>query len=577
MKTSTRILVATSGLVYLITVVAVAAPDQLQRLWPWAETEGITSIESAGASQPARIAAPADSSRVGGANEPPTPTDPADLVGLQSNPTPASTEAKTARTTVPVEVGESTTTTSTPPHTETSDVPPATSSTGAPSTTEVNAPPSTTEVNTAETAPSTTEVETAETARTPPQSVIVTGTITESACPCTVTGSVELKGDIVLQGDLMVDGGALVARPGVTLDGNGFQIMFMNGGRADFQGTPTSTWSGDGSNANLSRDIEFRNLRRIMFHDNAGASTLRYFRVVDSGTTGVLGDYPLHWHHNGDSVRGTVVEGVVVLNGRNHAFVPHGSHGITFRDIIAKNIIEEAFWWDSPIGKEDGVGSIHRKFHTANNSNDIVVDHALVDGVDTGRKFKMRIAAYELGAGTGNVIKNSVARNVASGKQCSGFHWPQESNQNTGGNLWLFQNNAAHNPSGCSGIFVWQNDGNDHVISDFRSTTGIEHGAYLNSYEYRNVDVPSFTGHALGWEVRDSNIGHVTIFGHSLEGGPIKFTNVTMSSFVVDNSRGVGDPKPGTYVLENTNLTCSGIEIRSAVPGTEIIIDGNSC
>lgn len=405
----------------------------------------------------------------------------------------------------------------------------------------------------------------------------VDGEISGDACPCEVTGTVELKGTINLKGDLMVMGGTLVARPGVTVNGNGFQIMFMNGGRADFQGTEVFTWSGDGTNQNLSRDVNFNNLRRIMFHSGAGPSVIRYVSVKNSGNNSVLGDYPLHWHMNGSSVSGTLVEGVVVVGGKNHAFVPHGSHGITFKDVIAKDTLEDAFWWDPPVGKEDGVGSTNRRFHTANNSNNITITHALVDGVDSTRKFKYRLAGFVLGAGANNKVTDSVARNIASGKQCSGFHWTEKANANSGGNVWGFANNRSINPSGCKGIFVWQNDGSVHLISNFTSNTGIEHGAYVNRYVYRNVNVPSLVGHALGWSVENSSVGQMVIVGHSLEGDPITFTGVDFDSLTIDNASGVSSPKAGTYILTNTNLSCSDIVIKSKVPGTRIIVDGEDC
>ena len=218
-------------------------------------------------------------------------------------------------------------------------------------------------------------------AQTTTQPAPVGGSITGQACPCTVTGTAELSGKVDLQGDLIVDGGTLVARPGVEVDGNGFQIMFMNGGKADFQGTKVSTWSNNGKSQNLKRDIVFRNMRRIMWM-GGGPSTLKYFTVADSGTS-TLGDYPMHWHLNGDRTRGTIVEGVVVINGRNHAFVPHGSHGITFRNTIAKNITGDAYWWDPPGTNgscSKGSGCSH-----IDNSNDILYDHALADGVKGGR------------------------------------------------------------------------------------------------------------------------------------------------------------------------------------------------
>ena len=400
------------------------------------------------------------------------------------------------------------------------------------------------------------------------------GVITGSMCPCTVTGTATLEGKISLQGDLVVDGGTLVARSGVDLEGNGNQIMFMNGGKADFQGTPTSTWSGNGSNQNLKRDINFNNLGRIMFHMGAGPSTLKYFTVSNSGTS-AIGDYPLHWHLNGNSTRGTIVEGVVVVNGKHHAFVPHGSHGITFRETIAKTTKGDAYWWDPPGTNE----SCSLKRHcTLDNSNNITYDRALADGVTNapGDNRGWRLAGFNLGAGSGNVIRNSLAINVAAShvKDCSGFHWPGKANHNDGGNVWFFSSNRAINPSGCHGIFVWQNDGNKHVVEGF-SGSGIDHGAYTNLYEYRNVQVPYMNVHAAGVSVIGGRIDTVFAKRHRNDRTPTaEFRDVSIGRFVIQNGKG---EVPGTYVLVNTGLTCEDIQVESIVSGTKVTVDGEEC
>lgn len=395
----------------------------------------------------------------------------------------------------------------------------------------------------------------------PPKNVQADGTITGSACPCSVTGTVELKGEVSLQGDLVVSGGTLVARPGVNVKGNGHQIVFEMGGKADFQGSKTSTWSGNGSNANLKRDINFTNVSRIMFHHGAGKSTLKYFRVSNSGVSERLGFYPLHFHKNGNSTRGTLVEGVVIDNSANHAFVPHGSHGITFRNTIAKNIIREAYWWDPGPGNE---------------SHDTVYDHALADGVDYPRSLgdiglHHAMAGFFLGRGNGNVVRNSVTRNVDGGKNCAGFHWPEDENA-----VWGFKNNAAYG-GGCHGVFIWQNDSLPHVLQGF-SGNGIAHGAYTNLYKFQNLNVESVEVHALGAN-NDSpiydggSLGNVLIRSHTLDGGPVIFRNVTIGSFTVDNGGG----RAGHYILDNTNLSCGDIRYESVAGGTKVVINGNEC
>ena len=410
------------------------------------------------------------------------------------------------------------------------------------------------------------------------------GVITGDACPCAVKGTTVLRGTVNLKGDLMVMGGTLVARPGVTVNGNGFQIMFMDGGKADFQGSKTSTWSGNGSNANLSRDVTFKNMRRIMFHQGAGKSTLKHFSVYDSGTS-ALGDYPIHFHLNGNSTRGTIVEGVVVVNGKHHAFVPHGSHGITFKDTIAKNIAGDAYWWDAPGTNES---CKFQKDCTLDNSNDITYDHALADGVTTGPGSSgFRLTGFLLGAGSGNVVRNSAAINIrpSDTKDCSGFHWPERANQNVGGNSWVFQSNysfsGASGPSGpggpeaCHGIFVWQNDFNNHVIDGFTGA-GVEHGAYTNRYTYRRVEVSYLEIHAIGWEMFDSSVGDILVHKH-VSDGEVRLTNVQIDSIIMDDAPSGSATAPISLIINGTNASCDDVIWVDAHPESKVIIDGRDC
>lgn len=392
--------------------------------------------------------------------------------------------------------------------------------------------------------------------------------IVGDVCPCLVSGVSELVGTVNLKGDLVVDGGVLVARPGVRVNGNGHQIMVMNGGTVDWQGSSVFTWSGDGSNANLARDITIDNVRRVVFMNGAGPSTVRFVAVTNSGTS-ALGDYPLHWHMNGDTTRGTLVEGVVVRNGAHHAFVPHGSHGITFRDTIAKNITGDAYWWDPP-GTNNCSG--RQSTCTADNTNDVLWDHALADNVHPASGHAgHRINGFTLGAGSGNVVRNSAAINIEGGQDCSGFHWTEQANRNEGGNVWVFKNNYSESEE-CHGIFVWQNDHNLHVVTGFTGS-GIEHGAYSNNYVYRNVDVNYLIVHATDWSIHDSSVGDVLTKEHSASPGEVLFENLEMTSFTVDNRTGV----PATYRINNSGISCSDIVYESIEPGTKIFVDGKKC
>ena len=332
-----------------------------------------------------------------------------------------------------------------------------------------------------------------------------------------------IVGDVNLQGDVMV-AGTLTGVDSFTLEGNGFQIMAHNGGRIRLVGRPKTGWARVGDSvsgwssgdrvavapmaagdyspkkgtwggswgsvgapagitllngakvqaevANLTRSITIRNVSRIMFMDGAGPAELRHIAVVDSGDQ-PLGFYPIHFHLNGSSVSGSVVEGVVVEGGRNRAFVPHGSHGIQFRDCVAYNTRKKPFWWDPDTGNE---------------SFDIKYEKCLAmlvtQGSDPEEKF--RLAGFELGRARRSSAINCASVAVQGQDDSGGFWWP-------GGQSlapWDFRNNVSHNNEG-HGYIVWQNTNEDHFLSNciaFRNSEGgVDHGAYKNQYRYEDL------------------------------------------------------------------------------------------
>lgn len=369
-----------------------------------------------------------------------------------------------------------------------------------------------------------------------------------------------ITGDVNLTGDLIVEG-LLTGIDTFTLTGNGFQIVVQNGGRLDLAGRHRSGWVRWGDNvsgsaaqpdwqvgdrlavsptksgiftpqfttwtgswvtltrplnspdvtlvdgrvmvpevANLSQTVTLRNLRRIHFHDGAGVQTLKWLRVLDSGVAGILGDYPIHFHLNGEASRGSVVEGVTVENGQNHAFVAHASHGITFHDCAAIVTIGRPFWWDPPPGGNND--------DPTNDSDDIVWDHCLV-----GYSISTSIdnAGFQLGGGQRNTCTDSVAYGIMGGKQSSGFIWPEK-----GQAVWTFHDCLAHNNKE-DGIFTWQNDARQHVIERFTAYRcprhGVEHGAYINRFQYLDVSLTD-----CGYPVKSNAL--------SVGGQPILFEDV---------------------------------------------------
>jgi hypothetical protein len=298
-------------------------------------------------------------------------------------------------------------------------------------------------------------------------------------------------------------------------------------------------------------------------------ATLRHLgprkRGTEQPTEGVLGRYPLHFHMMGDGSRGSVVEGVVVRDSGGHAFVPHSSHGITFRDTISFNTFDTAYWWDPDA--DDG-----RRDPTPNETNDVRYEHAMAAYARFDPAFRgYRLSGFQLGIGTNMTVTDSVAVGIQGNSDASGYHWPEHANGDN--NVWTFKNNTAHN-NNADGIFVWQNDGHTHVIDGFvayrNGNVGIDHGAYNNNYQYKNL---TLFGNRNGgvfhrasgaprqtWQALDTD--GITIGDHTLPGGPIVFDGVTIRGQIVVDEGG-DDGVRLTYEFRNIR-TASGAELTAA-------------
>lgn len=199
---------------------------------------------------------------------------------------------------------------------------------------------------------------------------------------------------------------------------------------------------------------------------------------------GIEGRYALHFHMGGEGTRGSLVEGVVADGGGNHAFVPHLSDGITFRDCIAHDQAEIPYWWDPATDDQpdvrpaDGVPT-----------NDLTYERCVAHLIRPTRRSD-GITGFMLGTGRGNVARGCVAVGVLGGDNgTSGFLWPAGSKDEQ--HTWTFEDCVSHNTYNSS-IRVWQNVVPRTIIDRFTSYHdhyGIYAGAYANLVSYRDCTV----------------------------------------------------------------------------------------
>jgi hypothetical protein len=178
----------------------------------------------------------------------------------------------------------------------------------------------------------------------------------------------------------------------------------------------------------------------------------------------VSGRYGLHFHHCNEGSRGSMVEGCSLSDLGNRAYVPHTSHGVTMNNNIAFTVMEASFWWDfQELSHEtiwDGNLTAYVKWN----------------GMENGSR------GMEMNMGDGNIAKNNVVVFAHCGDEHNqgAYVWNADSE-----GVWIFENNLSH--SNRSGMFVWQNTGNNHTIvnqESYNDHLGVFHGAYINSYTY---------------------------------------------------------------------------------------------
>ncbi len=236
---------------------------------------------------------------------------------------------------------------------------------------------------------------------------------------------------------------------------------------------------------NLTRNIRIEGTQQGYSHVFLHSTKPQTIKYVEEQYMGVqppqaaadaTGRYALHFHEDTTHSAGSIVQGVAIHDTHDHAFVPHASDGVTFRDDLAYNIHGAGFWWDP-----------HNKVNVVP-TNNAVVDHMLIARErPVLHSHGAREQAFKMGFGTGNRMTNSVAVGLDAATESSGFFW----NTGEGSNgEWYFANNLAHNNHE-QGLFVWQNTVQPHVIDRFtayyNTGKGIDHGAYGNVYTYTNL------------------------------------------------------------------------------------------
>jgi hypothetical protein len=215
-------------------------------------------------------------------------------------------------------------------------------------------------------------------------------------------------------------------------------------------------------------------------------------------TASVKGRYGVHIHMCGNGSRGSLVEGTVVRDAGSHAYVAHESHGVRFRDCVAFDVVEDAYWWDGPPGTMTGGAT-----DPGTISDDIAYERCVAALVRWEPAYEgYGLSGFRLGRGTRNICRNCVAVGVQGNVNASGFQWPENEE---GPGVWDFRDNVAHN-NARHGIFWWQATIRHHEVLDFAAYrnggSGIMNGSYGDNNHFERCRlVQNAEAQFFGWAV----------------------------------------------------------------------------
>jgi hypothetical protein len=251
---------------------------------------------------------------------------------------------------------------------------------------------------------------------------------------------------------------------------------------------------------NLTRNVRIEGTvsgRSHIFIRSTKPQTIRFvaFRYMGprKGLNLTLGRYVMHFHHCDDGTIGSLVEGCAVRDAGNHSYVPHVSHGITFKNNVAYNVTEAAYWWDR-------LDVSHKIVYDGNIAALVKFVGGSKDLTETDESPMFASIAFTLINGNENVAINNVAVGTY-GDGGGGFNWDGCECMD---GVWKFDNNTAHNNG--FGIRVWQNSSLVHTIDNmimYHNNYGVGHGAYANCYRYNGG---KYYGNNYGFGIEASSL-----------------------------------------------------------------------
>ncbi|MDA0284378.1 MAG: hypothetical protein O3B86_13590, partial [Planctomycetota bacterium] len=233
--------------------------------------------------------------------------------------------------------------------------------------------------------------------------------------------------------------------------------------------------------ANLSRNViiesaDPKGVRGHTVFHRFSKGGISHARFAHLGKEGVLGRYSIHFHLVGDTMRGSSVQGVAIVDSHNRWITIHGTQYLVVRDCVGYKSVGHGYFL------EDGTEVYN------------LLDRNLAVQAYSGPRLPQQVLPFDPNDGAGfwwaNGL-NTITRNVTTENDEYGYRYDMQKRSNFDTNLsirqpdgsdkvvdvrtiplWRFEDNEAHS-EGFYGIVVAAN-GNDQPDSPIRDEKMLE-------------------------------------------------------------------------------------------------------
>jgi hypothetical protein len=203
--------------------------------------------------------------------------------------------------------------------------------------------------------------------------------------------------------------------------------------------------------ANLSRNVIIESadpdgIRGHTVYHAFSRGGISYARLAHLGKEGVLGRYSIHFHLVGDTMRGSSVQGVAIVDSQNRWVTVHGTHYLVVRDCIGYQSVGHGFFM------EDGT-EVYNLF-----------DRNLAVHAYTGKKLPKQVLPFDPNDGGGFWWangRNTFTRNVTTENDEYGFRYDMQHSRYFDANLPILQPDGSYKKVDVRTIPIWRFEDNE--------------------------------------------------------------------------------------------------------------------